>query len=81
MAHGCLHAAGTDHALAVTGIAGPGGGSVEKPVGTVFVGLASKGIEEPLVEQFLFKVERETFKQLTAQAALDLLRRRLIRMV
>jgi nicotinamide mononucleotide (NMN) deamidase PncC len=54
---------------------------VEKPVGTVFVGLASKGIEEPLVEQFLFKVERETFKQLTAQAALDLLRRRLIRMV
>ena len=81
MAHGCLHAAGTDHALAVTGIAGPGGGSVEKPVGTVFVGLASKGIEEPLVEQFLFKVERETFKQLTAQTALDLLRRRLSRMV
>ena len=81
MAHGCLHAAGTDHALAVTGIAGPGGGSEEKPVGTVFVGLASRGIEEPLVERFLFKVERETFKQLASQAALDLLRRRLCRMV
>jgi nicotinamide-nucleotide amidase len=81
MAHGCLHAAGTDHALAVTGIAGPGGGNAEKPVGTVFVGLASRGIEEPLVERFLFKVERETFKQLASQAALDLLRRRLCRIV
>lgn len=81
MAHGCLHAAGTDHALAVTGIAGPGGGSEEKPVGTVFVGLASKGVEEPLVEKFHFKVERETFKQLASQAALDLLRKRLSRMV
>ena len=81
MAHGCLHAAGTDYALAVTGIAGPGGGCGEKPVGTVFVALASKGMEEPLVERFLFKVERETFKQLTAQAALDLLRRRLSRII
>ena len=81
MAHGCLHAAGTDHALSVTGIAGPSGGSLEKPVGTVFVGLASRGVEEPLVERHHFKVERETFKQLAAQAALDLLRRRLIRMV
>jgi nicotinamide-nucleotide amidase len=81
MVLGCLEKSETDHALAVTGIAGPGGGSDEKPVGTVFVGLASKGLAEPLVEKFLFKVERETFKQLTAQAALDLLRRRLCRML
>ncbi len=81
MAHGCLHAAGTDHALAVTGIAGPGGGSPQKPVGTVFVGLASRGIEEPMVELHHFQVERQTFKQLASQMALDLLRRRLSRMI
>ena len=81
MALGCLRAAGTDHALAVTGIAGPGGGSEEKPVGTVFVGLASKGTGEPVVQRFLFRIERETFKQLASQAALDLLRQRLSRMI
>jgi len=80
MAAGCLASAGTDHALSITGIAGPGGGSDEKPVGTVFVGLASRG-REPVVEQHLFKVERETFKQLASQMALDLLRRRLCRML
>jgi nicotinamide-nucleotide amidase len=80
MAAGCLAAAGTDHALSVTGIAGPGGGSEAKPVGTVFVGLASQG-EIPVVEHHVFKVERETFKQLAAQIALDLLRRRLSRMI
>ena len=81
MAHGALLAAATDHALAVTGIAGPSGGSPDKPVGTVFVGLASRGHADPLVERFLFPVERETFKQLASQAALDLLRRRLIRLI
>ncbi len=81
MAQGALRAAHTDHALAVTGIAGPSGGSPAKPVGTVFIGLASQAHPEPLVERFLFPVERETFKQLAAQSALDLLRRRLIRMV
>ena len=81
MVQGCLSKAGTNHALSVTGIAGPGGGSQEKPVGTVFVGLASRGIAEPVVQRFQFKVERETFKQLAAQAALDLLRRRLSRML
>ena len=81
MALGALQAAGTDHALAVSGIAGPGGGSAEKPVGTVFVALASKGVTAAVVQRHLFKVERETFKQLTAQMALDLLRQRLSRML
>jgi nicotinamide-nucleotide amidase len=80
MAAGCLAKTGTDHALSVTGIAGPGGGSEAKPVGTVFVGLASRG-REPVVEPHLFKVERATFKQLASQVALDLLRRRLSRMI
>lgn len=81
MAAGCLAASGADHALALTGIAGPGGGTEAKPVGTVFVALASKGGGEPVVVQHLFRVERETFKRLASQAALDLLRRRLIRMI
>jgi nicotinamide-nucleotide amidase len=81
MAIGCLAASGADHALALTGIAGPGGGTEAKPVGTVFVALASKGGGDPVVTQHLFRVERATFKQLASQAALDLLRRRLIRMI
>ena len=81
MAAGCLAASGADHALALTGIAGPGGGTDAKPVGTVFVALASKAGGESVVGQHLFRVERETFKRMASQAALDLLRRRLIRMI
>jgi len=76
MAEGCLRVSGADHAIAVTGIAGPGGGSEAKPVGTVFIALASKGhgVE---VRRRWFRGEREWFKILTSQAALDFLRRRL----
>jgi nicotinamide-nucleotide amidase len=81
MASGCLVASRADHALALTGIAGPGGGSEAKPTGTVFIALASKAQPEPVVEQHLFRMEREGFKNLAAQTALDLLRRRLCRML
>ena len=81
MATGCLTASRADHALSLTGIAGPDGGSAEKPVGTVFIGLASRGAAEPLVQRFQYRVDRTTFKQMASQAALDLLRRRLIRMI
>ena len=76
MADGARTAAGVDHALATTGIAGPGGGSEAKPVGTVFIALATK-LGPTTVEQHRFPTDRETFKDLTAQTALDLLRRRL----
>ena len=76
MAEGARAAAGVDHALATTGIAGPGGGSAAKPVGTVFIALATK-LGPTTVEQHRFTNDRETFKDLTAQTALDLLRRRL----
>jgi nicotinamide-nucleotide amidase len=64
------------YGLATTGIAGPTGGSADKPVGTVYVALAAP--EEIVVKQLFFPSDRETFKQLSAQAAFDLLRRKLV---
>jgi nicotinamide-nucleotide amidase len=76
MALGAREKFGSDFALAVTGIAGPNGGTPEKPVGTVFVALATvSGVE---VKKFLNVWERATFKQVTATQALEMLRRRLI---
>jgi nicotinamide-nucleotide amidase len=70
--------AGTDYALATTGIAGPTGGSPDKPVGTVYVALASAQ-SETIARKFFFPTDRETFKQLASQAALDLLRRKMLK--
>jgi nicotinamide-nucleotide amidase len=77
MAKGARARAKSTYALATTGIAGPSGGSPDKPVGTVFIALASANAET-VVRQLFFPSDRETFKQLTAQAAFDLLRRKLI---
>ena len=66
----------SDYALATTGVAGPGGGSPEKPVGTVYVALAAPG--ETIAKKFFFPTDRETFKQIVTEAALELLRRKLI---
>jgi nicotinamide-nucleotide amidase len=68
--------AGSDYALATTGVAGPSGGSPEKPVGTIYITLAASS--ETIAKKFFFPTDRETFKQIATQAALDLLRRRLI---
>ncbi len=68
--------AGSNYVLATTGIAGPTGGSAEKPVGTVYVALASP--DETIAKKFFFPTDRETFKQLTAQAAFDLLQRKIL---
>lgn len=75
MAEGARRESGADYAIAVTGIAGPSGGSPEKPVGTVFVGLASQ--RKTVVMKFFNPYDRETFKQITSQQALEMLRRRL----
>lgn len=76
MAEGCRASANSDFALATTGIAGPGGGTEEKPVGTVFIALATK--DRPVsVKKRFFPDDRPTFKELTTQAALEMLRRRL----
>ena len=66
----------SDYALATTGVAGPSGGSPEKPVGTVYIALAASG--KTIAKKLFFPTDRETFKQIATQAALELLRRRLI---
>jgi nicotinamide-nucleotide amidase len=63
---------GTTFGLSVTGIVGPTGGSPEKPVGTVFIGVASESTEE--VKQYRFYGSREQIKLMTSQMALSNLR-------
>jgi len=76
MAEGARARTGADFALAVTGIAGPGGGTPEKPVGTVFIALASASGTK--VINPVNRYDRETFKYLTSLQALELLRRELL---
>jgi nicotinamide-nucleotide amidase len=74
MAEGARIASGADYAIATTGVAGPSGGTELKPVGTVFVALASKE-GKTIVEKLFFPTDRLRFKELVSQMALDLLRR------
>ena len=77
MAGGARKKFGADFAIAITGIAGPGGGTKSKPVGTVFIALANEG--ETLVERKLNSFGREKFKEITANQALKMLHLRLTR--
>ncbi len=77
MARGCLEAGAADHAIAVSGIAGPGGGSDAKPVGTVYVAVASRE-GDVFSKRYFFPVDRISFKLRVTRLALDLLRRRLV---
>ncbi len=77
MAEGARRTTGADYALSVTGIAGPGGGTEEKPVGTVFVGIADE-VGTRVVKCFN-PVERESFKYMTSQQAFEILRRTLLK--
>lgn len=76
MAEGALRESGADIAVAVTGIAGPGGGSDDKPVGTAWIGLAEKGGETIALKMFHPR-SRKDFKLAVSQSALETVRRRL----
>jgi len=76
MAEGALKNSGADIALSVTGIAGPSGGSDAKPVGTVWLGLATP--DGSTSTHAFYPRGRETFKQLVSQKALDLIRKKLL---
>jgi nicotinamide-nucleotide amidase len=76
MAEGVKRRASTDFGLAVTGVAGPGGGTQEKPVGLVYVSLADDAHTEH--RRLMLPGDRHLIRWRASQAALDLLRRRLI---
>jgi nicotinamide-nucleotide amidase len=76
MAEGVRGKAQSDYGVAITGIAGPGGGDDEKPVGLIFVAVSWDRGER--VERFRFSGGRDTVRERAAQAALDMLRRALL---
>ncbi|MBF8247881.1 MAG: cinA [Bacteroidetes bacterium] len=78
MAAGVRSKSNTDIGISTTGIAGPAGGSAEKPVGLVWVGYSEKN--ETLALKFNFGDGRRRVKERAAQAALELLRRKLLKM-
>jgi len=77
MASGMRIKSNADISISVTGIAGPGGGSKDKPVGTVFIGLSDKN--ETTAYRFLFSGNRHEIQRLTAQTALDIVRLHLLK--
>jgi nicotinamide-nucleotide amidase len=77
MAHGMNKNSGTDFSISVTGIAGPSGGSVEKPVGTVFIGYADSEVVKSF--KILLPGDRYLIRWRASQAALDYLRRQLLK--
>jgi nicotinamide-nucleotide amidase len=76
MARGVLHRTGSDFAIATSGIMGPDGGSAEKPVGTVWVGLAARDRESS--SHFQFRFDRQRNMELTAAHGLNALRKFII---
>lgn len=78
MAEGIALKFGTDIGVGITGIAGPGGGSEEKPVGLVYIAIA--GREGTLVKKNLFAGKRNEIKYKTTQTALDMIRQYISRL-
>ena len=77
MAKGMRERSGTDYAVSVTGIAGPDGGSKDKPVGTVFIGFASESTVKSL--KLTLPGDRYLIRWRSSQAALDYLRRQILK--
>lgn len=70
MAEGCCKEAKADIGLSTTGIAGPGGGTPEKPVGLVYIGCSCHG--KTVVERHIFQGNREEVRSQTVSAAIEL---------
>jgi len=77
MAEGIRTRSGTDFGISTTGIAGPTGGTAEKPVGLVYIGFAAPHRTE--VQRHVLALDRETFKFFVSQHALDVVRREFLK--
>ena len=77
MARGVRELAGSDMGVGISGIAGPGGGSAEKPVGTVFIGIDSD-VKGTISKRFLFHGSREEIKLVSTHNALEIIRQILV---
>ena len=75
MARGVKKLTGAHIGVAVTGIAGPGGGSIDKPVGTVYISVCAR---EEKVARYSFTGSRDKIRNMTALYALDMVRREFI---
>lgn len=76
MAKGAAEMAGADAAVGITGIAGPGGGTKEKPVGTVYIGCYVKGVVT--VKHYVFRGDRKKVREFSVNYAMDQLRRAIL---
>ena len=75
MAQGARRNAGTDYALAITGIAGPGGGTEQKPVGLVYIAVDNQDGTD--TSRYVFSSDRSSVRVRAAQTALNILRLKL----
>jgi len=71
MLQGIRHKASSDYAIAISGVAGPSGGSPEKPIGTVYIGILSPF--KTVVQRYRFEGERETIQDAAVTQAIRLL--------
>ena len=78
MAEGARRALGSDWGIGITGVAGPGGGSEEKPVGTVHMAIAGPQDGEVEHRHLRLPGDRERIRRFSSQIALEMLRRRLL---
>ncbi len=77
MLKGISQKAQSDYAIAVSGIAGPDGGTESKPVGTVYIGILT--IQDIIVKKYLFNGDREAIQRLATDTAISLLEKNLIK--
>ncbi|MDE3016666.1 MAG: CinA family protein [Pseudomonadota bacterium] len=75
MARGALDHANADLAIAITGVAGPGGGTKKKPVGLVYLAVASRHYKDAVVEKRTFKGKRDAVRSRSVDRSLTILKK------